>query len=304
MIFSLTSKNPLKATKRRVIRKKLRLLIILPFLLTGISALTACHPKQETETGEKNTFNLYSNMVQDTFKIYVQKPVEYEEKTNSKYPLVLVTDANFYFPMLAPIVHQFEQTGLMKPIILVGVGYHSLEEMDSLRVRDFLFPSSLPSDEMQAEGGAKKFQAFLRDELLPRLADSLRLNADKALLGHSFGGYFSLLTLFEQTRSGQYYFNKFVAASPTMWYNDFYLNHLADSLKNKVVQDSAHLYLSVGGLEDSTWYVKPVHYMTKKLTSDSIGAINCTAINYKEMDHMDVGLLSFIHALKVWYKQE
>lgn len=303
MIFSLTSRNLLNVSKRKIIHKK-RLFLILFYLFVCIYSLTNCKPKQEIKQVENYSFRLYSDQVKDSFNIYIQKPLEYEEKSRKSYPLVLLTDANFYFPMLAPIVHQFERTGLIKPIILVGVGYDSLEEMDSLRVRDFLYPSSLPSDEMQATGGAKKFYAFLKDELIPKLADSLRFVNDKALLGHSFGGYFSLLTCFEQIKSGQNCFNRFVSASPTLWYNDFYLNRLAESLKNNSKKDSTHLYLSVGGLEDAIWYVKPFQHMAKKLDSNATENFHCTPITYKEMDHMDVGLLSFIHALKVWYKQE
>ncbi|MFC0317388.1 MULTISPECIES: alpha/beta hydrolase [Olivibacter] len=303
MIYLPTLKNLLKITGRLANNKKFHK-SILSYVLACIGCLTACQQNSERKPESKSGFNLYSNEVKDTFSIYIQKPLEYEEKAKSTYPLVVVTDANFYFPMLAPIVHQFEQTGLMKPIILVGVGYDSLEKMDSLRVRDFLYPHSIASDEMQAEGGARRFQAFLANELLPGLADSLRLNTDKVLLGHSFGGYFSLLTYFEQVRSGASNFNKFVSASPTIWYNDFYLNRLTDSLKNNGKQDSTAIYLSVGGLEDSVWYVKPAEVMAEKLSSDAVKNLDCTSITYREMDHMDVGLFSFIHALKNWYKQD
>ena len=106
-------------------------------------------------------FRQFSQSVDDTFHINVQVPQEYFTDSSKKYPTVLLLDGNFYFPMMAPIVRQYEVTGLLPPLILVSVGYASFQAMDSLRVRDYLFPKALPSDEMEAIGGGKSLNLTL-----------------------------------------------------------------------------------------------------------------------------------------------
>ena len=68
----------------------------------------------------------------------------------SHYPTVFLLDGNFYFPMMASTFRQYEIAGLLEPTIVVGIGYKSFTEMDSLRVRDYLYPAALPSDEIKA----------------------------------------------------------------------------------------------------------------------------------------------------------
>ncbi len=70
--------------------------------------------------------------------------------------------------MLAAAVKQYEEVGMLPPIILVGIGYHSFKEMDLLRNRDYLYPVPLKSDETTSSGGGLNFYNFLIKELLPK----------------------------------------------------------------------------------------------------------------------------------------
>jgi predicted alpha/beta superfamily hydrolase len=103
-------------------------------------------------------FNQYSQSVKDTFYIDVQLPSNYFEDTQRRYPLVIVLDGNFHFPMMESITKQYAIAGLLDQRIVVEVGYKSFIEMDSLRVRDYLFPKPLPSDELTAGGGSELLQ--------------------------------------------------------------------------------------------------------------------------------------------------
>src|SRR6185295_4865983 len=100
---------------------------------------------------------VYSKAVQDSFVISIQLPEQYDKDSLQNYPTVYMLDANFHFPILAATVKQYEKGGLLPPIILVGIGYKSFELMDSLRVRDDLYPAALASDEITAIGGGQKF---------------------------------------------------------------------------------------------------------------------------------------------------
>lgn len=84
----------------------------------------ACSPQNSTEeqtSSLRESMPFFSQHVQDSFHLSVQKPLEYADSTAQQYPVVYLLDANFYFPMLAPVLHQYEKAGLLPPLILVGM---------------------------------------------------------------------------------------------------------------------------------------------------------------------------------------
>ncbi len=284
---------------------RIKLLICLSFLvavlyITGCSRNGAGTNKPKANTTD---FICYSKSVDDSLYISVQLPLTYKDNPHKKFPVVVLTDANFYFPILAPIIHQYEKGNLMQPVILVGIGYKSFEVMDSLRVRDYLYPASIPSDEMKAPGGGLNYYQFIVHELLPKIDSTYRTQTNnRTLLGHSFGGYFSILALKEQLKEKRNDFKGFISASPSLWYNNNYLYSLAHELKNAALTDSLNIFLSAGALETPRqWTIKPVLYFSRQLTNDHAGKLKLSSVIYNDLDHMDVGLISFVTGIEKMY---
>ena len=143
-----------------------------PFLAFAILVACSCEDKikdKHTDGEAIVTFTQFSMTVKDTFFINVQLPEGYSENPEKRYPTIFLLDGNFYFPMMASTFRQYEIAGLLEPTIVVGISYKSLAEMDALRVRDYLYPAALPSDEMNAAGGGQLFYDFLINELLPEI---------------------------------------------------------------------------------------------------------------------------------------
>src|SRR5438105_7714894 len=135
--------------------------------------------------------------------------------------------------MMSSIYEQYQFVEMLKPSILVGIGYKSFQLMDSLRVRDYLFPKALPSDELITEGGGQNFKEYITHQLIPKIDSEYRTQKNKrALLGHSLGGYFVLYALLNQLENKTSDFNTFVAASPSLWYNNFYMKQLSENLNS------------------------------------------------------------------------
>ncbi|RYU94501.1 alpha/beta hydrolase [Emticicia agri] len=250
-------------------------------------------------------FNLYSEAVKDSFYISVQLPKAYFEKPDAKYPTVYMVDANFFFPMLAETVKQYEIAGLLPPMILVGIGYKSFATMDSLRERDYLYPASIPSDEMKAVGGGKTFNNFIVNQLIPHIDTNFRTDTtNRSLLGHSFGGYFSLYALLNQIENNQTTFRNIGSASPTLWYNNYYLNQLTAKLQNRKTTNPLSIYLTAGGLEDPTWNINPVKKLSTDITNAKLPNLNLHQAIYTDLDHMDVAMITFSRALQGFYKKD
>ena len=168
---------------------------------------------------------------------------------------------------------------------------------ESLRVRDYLYPESLPSDEIDAMGGGQNFQNYLTGQLLPKIDAQYRTdNNRRALLGHSFGGYFVLYSLLNQLQNKTNHFQTFISASPTLWYNNFFLNQLPEQLAKSEKQ--LGIFLSVGGMEDSTWSITPVKNLTVEIQKRNIKGHSFVSRIYNLLDHLDVAVLSFTKGLQ------
>jgi predicted alpha/beta superfamily hydrolase len=126
--------------------------------------LSACQQaskqKATAPTEGYKTEVLYSSAVKDSFYISVCLPDGYDEANNTNYPVVYLTDANFHFDILAPLVKIYAMGGLMPQVILIGIGYKDFGTMDSLRYRDYTHPIAFAEYEMALSGEPKDFILF------------------------------------------------------------------------------------------------------------------------------------------------
>lgn len=261
--------------------------------------------KQLVSEVSKNSWAVYSEAVQDSFVIYVQLPDEYGKDTTVNYPTVYMLDANFHFPILAATVKQYEKAGMLPPLIIVGIGYKSFQAMDSLRNRDYLYPAALPSDEINAVGGGRNFYDFISNQLIPYIDSSYKTNRkNRSLLGHSFGGYFTLYALLNQAENNKTVFTNFAAASPSLWYSKFYLNQLSDKLKIRTTTDTLIVFATVGGLENKEWDINPGTKLSENIVNAKLNAVKFQHKVYSNLGHMDVSAITFIQALQTFYNKE
>jgi hypothetical protein len=272
------------------------------FIITAIAVSACSHIDRKVFNSNviSKELNVYSKAVQDSFVISIQLPEKYDKDSLKNYPTVYMLDANFHFPILASTVRQYEKAGILPPIILIGIGYKSFELMDSLRVRDDLYPAAMPSDEVNAIGGGSKFYDFITNQLIPYIDSTYKTEKiNRTLLGHSFGGYFSLYALLNQVENGKTIFKNFAAASPSLWYNKFYLNQLTKKLKNRGNKDTLNVFTTVGGLENTEWDIVPGKKLADSFTN--ITDIKFQHEVYSDLGHMDVAAISFIKALQAFY---
>jgi hypothetical protein len=169
-------------------------------------------------------FNLDSNIAGRTYRILVYQPLT--PAPPEGYPVITVTDGNMNFLPAAVMAGMFALQA--KPAIIVGVGYPSEAPFDlmRLRVRDLTPPTplenirpspGLPEPTPENYGGGQLFRRFLVEELRPVIAAGWSVNPDdQTLYGYSLGGLFTLNALFDDPAA----FNAYVAASPSIWWND------------------------------------------------------------------------------------
>lgn len=260
-----------------------------------------------TDSGNRSplldSFRISSDFVKDDFNIKVSLPSGYEESENS-YPVIFLLDANLYFDIFAQSLRDYGNVGLSPQAILVGIGYKDILTMDSLRQRDYTYPQAIAEYEMSTSGGADNFLGFIEDELYGKIAESYRIDTSNVVLyGHSLGGYFALYSFLKSSDYPNSKINRFIAASPSLHYNDYYLLSLMQ--KNpKHAADSEKLYITYGGLENSD---DPSFLSLENIADtlyENIGKERLTFDIYSNFDHMDTQFPTFFKGLNLFRQED
>ncbi len=137
---------------------------------------------------------IYSDFVNDSFEIKIFLPDKYDEGRPDKYPVIYMTDGDRYFGLVSDFVYSIlHREGI--DVIVVGIGYGSKSMNNSKRDRDY--KTNLDEG---TEKGSAVFRKFIREELFQIVESKYHIDkTDRALLGWSLGGAFTLSTMFKET---------------------------------------------------------------------------------------------------------
>ncbi|WP_152046010.1 alpha/beta hydrolase [Aureimonas psammosilenae] len=161
----------------------------------------------------------------ETYRIFVHVPSTPAPKDG--WPLLAIVDGNAMIGLAVEtsrVQSRYPASTDVEPGVIVAVGYPTDEPYDPLR-RSFdlspppgrTYPPFTEGGPVVRTGGAVAFQRFIEDEVLPFVDRLARIDpARRTLFGHSFGGLFALWVMF----SGSAAFRRFVAASPTIYWED------------------------------------------------------------------------------------
>jgi predicted alpha/beta superfamily hydrolase len=214
--------------------------------------------------------------------------------------VVYVLDGNHAFAMAAMAARAIQSGPFpLPPTLIVGVGYHFDKPEDharwgSLRLRDLspspdgLLESQLPGAS-QTCGGAPAFLDFIENEVKPFIAARFPVDAgDQTLVGASLGGLFALWTLFTRPAS----FQRYVAISPAIYWNDGELFTLEADLAGRSTDLPAQLFLAAGGLEEAhdarQRFVSNVYAMEATLQSRAYPRLELSRHIFEGETHMSV----------------
>lgn len=271
-------------------------------IILSLLTVIGCQPRN---TGSAisatpiDSFQLVSATVKDNFAIKVSLPAEYAT-SGEKYPVIFLLDANLYFDIFASALRDYGKVGLCPQAILVGIGYKDILTMDSLRQRDYTYPLAKAEYEMATSGGADNFLNFIENELYSRISRSYRIDSTNVVLyGHSLGGYFTLYSFLKRSGSQEHKINRFIAASPSLHYNDYFLLSLTKQYK-KTLSNSSKVYITYGGLENSDDPSSLGLVHIADTLYKNIGRENLTLDIYSSLDHMDTQFPTFFKGLNLF----
>lgn len=155
--------------------------------------------------------------------------------SDQRYPVVVHLDGDTKFGLISGAIGYLSRSGRIPPMIVVGV-----DNPDSpSRTRD-LTPDA--DAEFAGSGGAEVMRRFVQDDLLPWMDATFRTSGQRVLIGHSFGGLFTLHVLATAPRL----FDAYISAGASVWMaGDAFLSRLPTS-RLMALERPTWLYFTAG----------------------------------------------------------
>ena len=159
-------------------------------------------------------YDVTSKLNGQTYRLLVRLPVE--PAPAGGYPVLYVLDGNYYFGTVSDEAQRMIAQRIVKPFVVVAVGYPTDDRGEQGGRRDF--DLTLPVPVLVGRyGGVDTFLHVLDEELRPFIAAHVPVSpAEQALYGHSFGGLAALRELFRHPDA----FSVYVLSSPSVWWAD------------------------------------------------------------------------------------
>ncbi len=175
------------------------------------------------------------------------------------WPLLVMTDGNAVIDtaIAAMEIQSAYPNGTnVLPGVIVAIGYPTDGYYDPLRRSIDLspppgrdYPPFVEGGPVVRTGGADRLIAYIERTLLPFIEARAPLHATRrTLFGHSFGGLFALYALFEGCRI----FDTYVAASPTIYWEDGVLAASEGRFMKRPARPGLSVHLSAGEYEDES----------------------------------------------------
>lgn len=156
--------------------------------------------------------SLYSEILQEQRNLWVKYPKYYNQEDNKKYPVVYILDGETQLLALDAVCNYY-QGHFLPDMILVGIsnGFNRMRDLTTSKMETrYGWPVT------EETGGAETFTSFLEFELIPYIDSILPATSYRTLIGHSFGGLFTINTLLNHS----HLFNNYIAIDPSLDWDD------------------------------------------------------------------------------------
>lgn len=209
---------------------KYKLTLLFMILLLSSATQAQSHINAQRAVAE----SIDSEVLNETRQIYVKVPENYDANSNEKYPVAYILDGEFILTTV-DMVHSYYSGGFIPEMVLVGI------INDKHRNRDLT--TSEVSGMNGENGQAENFIQFIESELIPYVEQNYPVTAYRTLIGHSYGGLFTVNALLKHTEL----FENYLAIDPSLdWDNQKLLKEASEMVKSKDFKGKA-FFMSLGG---------------------------------------------------------
>jgi len=219
---------------------KLRLVFSLGFIIFSLQFVCAQADLDQhylLKVGVQDS--LYSNILQESRKIFIQLPPAYNPGSDSKYPVAYILDGEVFLPTVYDMLNYYSG-GYTPEMVLVGISNEN-NRLRDLTTSVITTKYGMPFTEKNGE--ADYFREFIEKELIPFIENNYPVTNYRTLIGHSYGGLFTISTLIHKPGL----FANYLAIDPSLDWDNQQL--LKEAEKNIAAQryDNKAVFISLSG---------------------------------------------------------
>lgn len=277
------------------------------FLLLALGTSQAAAQKL-IEVPKVERFRLASKAVGDSFEIRVLMPPAIPGET-TRFPVLYMTDVHGGF-LIDPDAMRLMMIGDVPRFIAVGIGYASASNILEgllVRARDLTqvaataevggsFPIANMVRPQVPTGGADKFLAFIRDELMPAIDARYPTDPkERGYWGDSLGGLFGTWVLFTKPDT----FNRYILGSSSFWWANEDVMKVAEKYLATHADLTATVFMGVGGLEEDPNFKMVTNQLKleRMLRAKKFPGLSLTTRIFPDETHTTVAAMSLIRGL-------
>ncbi len=260
------------------------------------------------EVTESEVWDVPDPASRRSYQVFVALPPSYRTQPERRYPVIYATDADYAFPLLKQIGRRLNVEGpTIEEFILVGLSYVKGEGGMESRRRDYTPTENGPagSPAGAVHGQAKTYQTYVRDQVLPFVAQRYRTDEKRRIfLGHSYGSLLGMQILLSEPGL----FDGYVLGSPSFWYDHHYMMNQARAYTASHDDLPARVYMYIGEYEEtrpgdarfsrSANMVTDTKDMDQILRSRKYPSLHLQTEVLNDEDHVSVAPRGFTHGLK------
>jgi len=236
---------------------------------------------------------IHSEVLNEDRILWINLPTGYTE-SEQLYPVIYLLDPDLNFAYVSELEKFLSDRYRVPKSIIVGI-------VNTDRVRDFTPTHSITfhgkvDNSLMTTGGAKKFQSFLKTEVIPFVEKNFRVAPYRILEGHSLGGLFALYCKVEDSEL----FQAYIIISPAIYDgNSKILEQFPEAL-SKNNDRVSYLHLSIGDEPDGR---DPVNVLHEQLKKYALKTLKWDFKTYMKEDHFSVGYQSMYDGLRFIYSK-
>lgn len=238
------------------------------------------------EIKETEVHPITSTINQKSYELYVKLPKSYSN-SNKQYPILILTDSDYAFPLVASITRRLH----VEEFITVGISYSKGDKATISRTRDYT-PTYSPNEprghskeSRLASGKADDFIAFMENDVFSFLNKTYRVDMSKKIFaGQSFGGLLASYMLVTTPNL----FECYLVGSPSLWYDNYCLNRFEEVYSKTHKTMKANVFLCIGEDEKKSNMVAEMLDFEKRLLSRNYSDLSIKTVIIPDEDHLSV----------------
>ena len=198
-----------------------------------VKCLTVTGAAADTYNSAERTSEhiIKSQTLGENRKIFVRLPPNYAPAAQ-KYPVVYLLDGEWNFELVASYLDYMFDNEVYPEMIVTGI-------QNVNRNRDYVPQADASFDDT---GEAAVFLEFVKEGWVGFVDEHYSTSRNRILVGHSFGGVFTLHTLFQEPEL----FDAFIALGASAWIGDRALFDEATLFFESAANADAFVYMAVG----------------------------------------------------------